>query len=425
MQLGQWDEALAKVDPSSLLPRRTETHSYAITGPLHLIDSLHVASNLYLCIIKDQKGSIFSIPIILASERIRRVIAGDGLSEELTRFPIGTSIVGNFTINNTYNNLSSGERAIGVDQTEESIIVGKKTIIKYFSQISETFFTSLPKLQVLSAAGFKDMPSLLATIQWKFDGEQYLLALMTEYIPDSDDGWTWAVEMAQEFLDDERSLESATEFGFKLGKILAHMHEAFIANTHLQSDSKLHDQWVSSALSDLEVALSLLPGNEGDLLRSLIPAITAEFNKLGNILSQTLSWTHGDFHVGQILKTPSNDYLIIDFDGNPVADRNLQSTYQPLIQDLASLLQSIDHAARVVDQRIGVTRTPELEVWIRGAQENVLKSYEANTGISTDYSLLKLFQIQQEFREFVYAQRHLPVWLYVPQAAIAALLRDN
>ena len=421
----QWDETLAKADPSSLLPRRTGAHSYSITAPLILLDSLHVGGDLYLCIIKDNTETLFSIPLVFTVDGVRRAVAGDGLSQALSQLPNAESSNGNFTINNRYVGAKSGERSIGVDQTEESVVVGEEVIIKYFSQISESSLTSLPKIEALSAAGFIDMPSLLATIQWTHEGSQYLLALMTTYIPGSDDGWTWAVDLAQSFLSSESSIGDSTQFGSELGEILARMHKGFLVHAHHKSDLAAQSGWISSALSDLEIALTLLPGEEGTLLRDLAPTIRSEFNDLKTLGSQDLSLTHGDFHVGQILRTSEGRYLVIDFDGNPVATQQLLSTHQPLIQDLASLLQSIDHVARVVDKRSDFSRTVELEKWIEHAQDNVLHAYQTGMSLTVDRALLRLFQIQQEFREFIYAQRHLPVWLYVPQAAIASLVRKN
>ena len=39
-----------------------------------------------------------------------------------------------------------------------------------------------------------------------------------------------------------------------------------------------------------------------------------------------------------------------------------------------------------------------------------------------DADFLLLFQFQQEFREFLYANSHLPNWMYVPDTALPALV---
>ena len=42
-----------------------------------------------------------------------------------------------------------------------------------------------------------------------------------------------------------------------------------------------------------------------------------------------------------------------------------------------------------------------------------------------DPALLEAFRLQQVLREIVYAARHLPRWMYVPDAALPALLDEG
>ena len=42
-----------------------------------------------------------------------------------------------------------------------------------------------------------------------------------------------------------------------------------------------------------------------------------------------------------------------------------------------------------------------------------------------DPGALRAFRLQQVLREIVYAARHLPRWMYVPDAALPALLDEE
>ena len=89
--------------------------------------------------------------------------------------------------------------------------------------------------------------------------------------------------------------------------------------------------------------------------------------------------------------------------------------------DLAGLLQSIDHVARVV-----INRRPDLQNqatnYIDRAQRSALLAYSAERPCTADeLEILWSLRVLQELHEFVYAARSLPRWLYVPDASLTGL----
>ena len=63
--------------------------------------------------------------------------------------------------------------------------------------------------------------------------------------------------------------------------------------------------------------------------------------------------------------------------------------------------------------------------WIHEARQRFLGTYrqllhDHERGELLDERLLVPFAVEQECREYVYAARHLPRWLYVPDAALPA-----
>ena len=140
---------------------------------------------------------------------------------------------------------------------------------------------------------------------------------------------------------------------------------------------------------------------------------------------------HGDLHIGQVLAVGEpRRYSVIDFDGNPTQGDREHLRRQPAARDVAGMLASWDHVGRVVLHRTeGLDEAAVLRVlrWIDRAQEAFLETYRqvlATAGRSSllDESLLLAMQVQQECREYVYAERYLPHWRYVPDAALPALL---
>ncbi len=420
-----WAHAIAVANPSDLLPKRSGAISYAIAGPLRIVDSLPLGKDFRLCIISDASEKLFSIPLVLANGVARRAIPGDGAAQHILEYPAGTNQIGNFTFTVWESVHVQGERSIAVDQTEESVVVGEVAIVKYFSQVLESSLTSLPKIESLNRANYHFMPKSFLSLEWKNSGKSHLLVDATQFLPDAIDGWTWAVSDAQDFIDAKTSLHDASQSGVVLGQLLADMHKAFLATRSSQSNNEDVSHWLDRAKRDLSLALEVGIGPEGEIFRSWAPEIEKRFSSQTHQVSQLLSFTHGDLHVGQILRTSRLEYFVIDFDGNPVADSISTPGETPLLQDLASLIQSIDHVARVVNKRRNLLKTGELQEWAAQTQELILKTYEGLLGIPVNLELLRIFQIQQECREFIYAQKHLPVWRYVPEAALTALMKEN
>ncbi len=416
-----WEIALTQANPTDLLPQRVGAIPYSIQAPLTLIDSLPIASDSRICIVVDSSGKYFSLPLLLRNGRVKRAEPGEGLAQAISDFPIGIHYLGNFTLSVKNQKNVSGERSMGVDQTEESIVVGEEIVVKYFSQVTDSTFTSLPKIEALDNAHLPFIPKSFLNLEWRDSGSHFLLAQASAYIPGAVDGWTWAIQDVQEFLDGHQTLDQAAQCGVVLGEILAGMHLAFTAcSSSIATDFDVA-QWVELSLRDLDLAGS--DHNETiNLYRSKIESILASAHLDS---PQRLSFTHGDLHVGQFLRTPEGKYFVIDFDGNPVADPSEAPNRQPLLQDLSSLIQSIDHVARVVDKRRNYSRAQDLQKWITSTQRLLMSTYKGLCDQDVDSQLMKIFQIQQECREFIYAQKHLPVWRYVPEAAMAALMKEN
>jgi maltokinase len=131
---------------------------------------------------------------------------------------------------------------------------------------------------------------------------------------------------------------------------------------------------------------------------------------------------HGDFHVGQVLRDSDGRLLVTDFDGNPALLAEQRLAPQPAARDVAGMLASIDHVARVVVHRTPGVDADRVLSWIAPAQDAFLSSYREHAGHLLDDSLLRPMMAEQECREFVYAATRLPHWRYVPAAALPALM---
>jgi maltokinase len=125
---------------------------------------------------------------------------------------------------------------------------------------------------------------------------------------------------------------------------------------------------------------------------------------------------HGDLHAGQFLRA-ADRLMITDFDGNPLAESAERRLPQSPLVDVASMVQSIDHVGRIVVKRRHPDRVADVDEFIAVATEAALTAYGP-----VDRTLLRALRVAQELHEFRYAATHLPRWMYVPAAALPALL---
>lgn len=421
-------EFLLSTDIDVLLPHPDRAREIKASGNLRLLDSLSLTSTITVCIVEDSHGEIFSLPLIQTGGVIRRAIAGDGATQALLALR-ELDPASRFSLKLWHSESLSKERALGVDQTEESIIIGERAIAKWFSRIHPSANSSLPRIEALQLANFTSMPSPWSALEWQAPGtdSRMLVAYVSQYQQNTRDGWEWAVEELENYLSGKESLESSTEFAPEIAELISKMHSGFFSHIHRpanQSDVKL---WLHEFSATLDLALKSTPDEAGKRLSEFESRIRTWVDGIEITNLPELTLIHGDLHVGQILRSNTGSYSIIDFDGNPVGNKSSTLSLEPLAKDLAGILQSLDHVGRVVAKRKGGQFAQEISDWINRAQEKFQSSYlftlvKVDENPLSNPDLLLLFQLHQELREFLYAQNHLPSWMYVPDTALPVLI---
>ena len=122
--------------------------------------------------------------------------------------------------------------------------------------------------------------------------------------------------------------------------------------------------------------------------------------------------------------------MVTDFDGNPVLEAHERMLPIPAALDVAGMTQSLAHAA-IVAAKYTPLDAETLADGRRGCCE-----WRSSTRMPTrlrelghadlyDPAALHPFRMQQVLREIIYAARHLPRWMYVPDSALPALLDEG
>ena len=383
--------------------------------------------------IVERDGALSAVPVTRTPSGWQRAAAGDGTADALVRLLArspGRSAHGRFTVVSwTDRYLPGTERPVTVDQTNESVIVGEQTVVKWATHLQPGPHPAPGRLAALTTAGFTSMPSPWGVLTWTpRGGDETLVATVTGYLPGAVDGWTWAKDL---FIAAGTSgdLGPVAETCRALGVVVADLHGSLRGSSEdARSTSEDAKRWRDSAFDTLTQARLLAGPANAVLLSERADDIERILDGLSGLVDVPVLDAHGDLHVGQVLRTDDR-LFITDFDGNPVLPPAERVLPVPAAVDLAGILQSLSHVAIVAVKRSDLDAEALVEV------DRVARTalYEAYIDRLTDCGnadlhierALDAFRLQQVLREIVYAGRHLPRWMYVPDAALPALLHET
>jgi maltose alpha-D-glucosyltransferase / alpha-amylase len=145
---------------------------------------------------------------------------------------------------------------------------------------------------------------------------------------------------------------------------------------------------------------------------------------------------HGDFHLAQLLWT-EQDFIIIDFEGDPARSLAERRQKESPVMDVASMVRSFSYAAMAglltfMRQRpdLEPVMTPWTTAWRRWTTGIFVRSYRDVMGPSglvpgdtaEFMDLLDLFLVRRASSEIHIELRSRPEWLRIPLAGLSRLL---
>jgi maltokinase len=401
-----------------------------------MLDALNLADGARLAILDDDgpdHGGLAAIPQIRdADGSWRRAKPGDGTAEALLTLlhsDDGPVRRGRFTVHRWAPRTAAGERAVGVDQTNESVIVGDAAVVKWATHLQHGPHPAPRRLEVLRANGFGSMPTPWGLVTWQpDDGAETLVASVDEYLPGAVDGWTWAVDLIAAAARHATPYPgAATAAAARVGAVVAEMHAA-LAGTSTNASSADAQRWLQTAMVTLNNARALGSPLIQGILDDRADDIREALVGLGGLAGGIVIEGHGDLHVGQVLQC-ADRYVVTDFDGNPVLPPEQRVLPIPAAVDVAGMAQSLAHAA-IVARRHNDLDDDALRQVDHAVRQEFLARYSDRLhslghGALYDPAPMRALRLQQVLREVVYAARHLPRWMYVPEAALPALLDER
>lgn len=277
----------------------------------------------------------------------------------------------------------------------------------------------------------------------------WTVGIFQGFVANDGDGWEWvlralrAAAQGTNAVEERRAALAPTlEAIAGLGRCTAEMHlrlaaapaemAAFAAEPIRPEDwadwQKALERSAKAMATEL-AAQAAAPG-AGEVARRLgrltFPAFPGGLAKIR---------VHGDFHLGQTLRTRDGGWRLFDFEGEPA--RPLAERRQKLcvLKDVAGLLRSLDYAAGAASPQ-GPAATPAwLEEWRREARQQFQTAYFARIGDARCGPLrlapagekermaaLNFFELEKAVYETGYELRNRPDWLALPVAGLKRLL---
>jgi maltose alpha-D-glucosyltransferase/alpha-amylase len=283
-------------------------------------------------------------------------------------------------------------------------------------------------------------------------GETATLSVLQGFVTNDGDGWRHVLRAlsrdatsARRATPDDPLVREIRE----LGRVTGELHAALAADSadpaFAPEPITAEDaaRWTSGIAAALDRASSNADRGDPELARALrglsargdgITAIRAGLDLLAAGGAHKIR-CHGDYHLGQVLKT-RDSFVVIDFEGEPgrpIAERRAK---QSPLRDVAGMLRSLNYAVNTVGREGEIGNRAQAAIWLerweRLARDAFLDGYTS----ATRRSPVRLvppwrdelrracapFEIDKACYELAYELDNRPDWVAIPLAGLSRLL---
>jgi maltose alpha-D-glucosyltransferase/alpha-amylase len=369
------------------------------------------------------------------------------------------------------------------EQSNTSLIYGDRLILKVLRRVEPGLNPDYEVgLHLTEHTGFDRAPRLVGALAYRSGAEPTIVGVMHAFVEHDVNAWEYSLDEARQFFDHVQSRPEAPSWapsdttsivvasqgeapalaretmgGYLkkaalLGRRTAELHAALADAkgdpafepeplTSLECGA-LGEEMQSRALevvAALRASFDRVPAGLAARARQLVEApatFVAPFARLAG-LDPVVSRirVHGDYHLGQVLRV-RDDFVIIDFEGEPLRSIEERRRKHPAVKDVAGMLRSFSYAAYAGLFRYVGGRPDELaplepwaQLWHNWASAAFLRAYLRTAGsapfVPRDLAaldvLLRAFLLDKAFYELAYELSARPDWLRIPLPGILSL----
>ena len=322
-------------------------------------------------------------------------------------------------------------RPMGVEQSNSTVVLDERHVLKLFRRLEAGPNPELEMLRVLGLHGFEHAPLLEGSIEHEGRPLETSLVVATAFVDAVGAGW----ELVLDSFDSDPGWLPAR--AHRLGEITGAMHSTLASDSsdpHFEPEEPSAeaipllaarvDEQVERLFADLPSLPDLAPvESRTEDLRALVREL-AHTGPAGLFIR-----VHGDYHLGQVLWAVAEDWVVIDFEGEPARALPERRRRASPLRDVAGMLRSFAYAADAAPVLKGVDppagwveecRTSFLEGYRSTVESRLLPSSEAGAE-----RLIGLFELEKLLYELRYEVENRPDWAGIPVAGVLRLLEHQ
>jgi maltose alpha-D-glucosyltransferase/alpha-amylase len=364
-------------------------------------------------------------------------------------------------------------KVLSAEQSNTSVILDRRVIMKLIRKVDAGINPDSEVLEFLTTqTTCRDVPALLGVMTYD-DGtadeaQPSTVAVFQRFVPNAGDGWTYTLAHLVTLLDEGG--KAVAERGDNLSKAVASISGPFLAQIrrlgeitgglHVSLASRQEqeafcperisardiDRWkggMTKHLTDVCHDLQALKQGQrsaleltSDDVARLETACRDRFGDLQLLAQGRVAKVrhHGDYHLGQVLKT-TDGFVVIDFEGEPARPLEERRRKVCPLKDVAGMLRSFNYAAHAALKQRATASAIDFGLvreWEGAARAAFLDGYRsvATPGQAVflpatweeSLRVIRVYELDKALYELRYEMRNRPDWLAIPVAGIRALV---
>jgi predicted trehalose synthase len=335
-------------------------------------------------------------------------------------------------------------RYVPVEQSHTLLSCGDTLGLKLYRKLEAGTNLDLEVGRFLTeTAGFAHSPPIAGWLEYRpseAGAEPTVLGLLQGWVPNSGTGWDRALRVLRDGLPPGDPGGDAALLGLRTGQ----MHLALASRPDVagfEPRPLTRDDLIRlhrSAVEQVHRSFNLLDREQHSLRPALIDLAQRLLRGRSTILARLdslrqaepsgqLIRVHGDYHLGQTLRT-ADDYVLIDFEGEPLRPLAERRQVASPWKDVAGMARSFDYAAN----NLGASVCQEVAKTCYSATD-FLDAYDGVTAgasfrmadSASEQAVFRGFLIEKAAYELQYELSHRPEWACIPLGGLAALLASD
>jgi maltose alpha-D-glucosyltransferase/alpha-amylase len=360
-------------------------------------------------------------------------------------------------------NAPISSKALTLSSSNSAMVFGEKYFLKLYRKLFKETNPEVEMIEFLTEhSDFAFIPAFAGSITWQQESESEItLGMMQRMVDNQADTW----EMTGNQLTDFVTAFVDKTFAIKedvfsqvelLAQRTAEMHLALYAPDAepmfaTQKFDDTYRQFIHKRLCDLlDRRYNLLIEKYTSITDPVTRKLAWDFMEAKELIDEFADQIltkdldslrisiHGDYHLGQVLAT-GNDYIIIDFEGEPessITDRKIM--HSPL-KDVAGMIRSYHYA--ISAKMLNSSETADMDAfrvqtaadrWYRLIMQTYLEKYLETFGHphplfknnnETNFLLL-IYLLEKAVYELGYEISYRPDWVKIPLKGIVNVIRE-